>query len=70
MPSGGLAWLEDGTTPFRPDWHFVGVRDNLIFHFQVLPLGPTWAGTSYPRAWSALIEAFIGDVRTFLDARD
>ncbi|MEW6308546.1 MAG: hypothetical protein AB1492_05815 [Bacillota bacterium] len=73
---GGLAnavgnhGLRDRSVVFRPDWHFIGVRDNLIFCFQLLPLDKTWAGTSYPRAWLVLIDSFVGDVRKFLDARD
>ncbi|MEW6308581.1 MAG: hypothetical protein AB1492_05990 [Bacillota bacterium] len=67
---GPLAMLGGDPTVFRPDWHFLGARDNLIFSFQLLPLDRTWAGRGYPPEWGMLIEPFIGAVRTFLDDRD
>jgi len=52
--------------PFRDDWHFVGVRDNLIFFFQLLPYGQM-EPTSYPHEWINRCYQFIGELRQFLD---
>lgn len=59
------------TRIFRPDWHFVGTRDNLIFFFQVLPLDEeTVAGfTRYPNEWVESCYEFLEEFRRFLDER-
>jgi len=51
---------------FRPDWNFVGTRDNVVFFFQLAPLEGVELA-EYPNEWVERCCLFIEELRQFLD---